>query len=103
MKRYAGLLATAVLFAGCATGPNFSMQSVDAMRPGVTTYTEAQRTLGQPTNVIRDADGTIRAGWARGESWGIFSSTRAVIIHFGPDGRMLRVANRGQSGWTPGS
>jgi hypothetical protein len=102
MKRIAGLLA-ALALAGCASGPNFSMRDVDALRPGVTTYAEAQRSLGQPNNVMRESDGSLRAGWARGESWGLFSGARAVIILFGPDGRMVRVVNRGQSGWNPGS
>ena len=95
--------AMAAVLVGCANGPDFSMRDVEAMRPGVTTYAEAQRTLGQPSNVLREPDGSLRAGWARGESWGVFSSTRAVIILFAPDGRMVRVVSRGQSGWTPGS
>lgn len=101
MKRWAGLIA-AVVLAGCASGPNFSMSDVDAMRPGVTTYAQAQAALGRPTNVHRESDGSLRAGWARGESWGPFTNARAVIIQFGPDGRMVRVLNRGQSGWSPG-
>jgi hypothetical protein len=101
MKWWLGLVLAGIL-AGCASGPNFSMRDVEALRPGVSTYAEAQRSLGQPTSVQRDADGSLKAGWARGESWGLFSSTRAVIIHFGPDGRMVRVVSRGQSGWRPG-
>jgi hypothetical protein len=90
-------------YGGLCQRIEFSMRDVEALPPGMPTYVEAQRTLVVPSNVSREPDGSLRAGWARSESWDIFSSTRAVIIQFAPDGRLVRVVGRGQAGWTPGN
>lgn len=96
-----GVLAACLgLLAACTSvGPDFSMAEVDRMKPGVTSLGQAQQALGQPTTLTREADGSTRAGWARAETMGPVTSSRAVMILFGPDGRMVRVISRGQSGW----
>lgn len=92
-------LGLSLLAACTSVGPDFSMGEVERMKPGQTTFSEAQRVLGQPTTLAREADGSTRAGWARAETMGPVTSSRAVMILFGPDGRMVRVLSRGQSGW----
>jgi len=92
MKR----LITAALIAltlGCAhtSGSRFNMDDVDAMKPGVTTLTEAKEKLGKPYAVKFDAAGNQMVTWAWASTSLAGASKGAASIIFDKEGKMVRI------------
>ncbi len=94
MKTPYSIVAVVVL-AGCASvGQDFSMADVDAMQPGITTFQDAVAKLGQPASISAAGDGIMAASWMRITAGMGSSSNKTVIIVFGKDNKMIRVAQR---------
>jgi hypothetical protein len=95
MNRIPSVLAmvlVCVTAAGCASsGTDYDPAAVATLMQGMTEAEVIQR-LGKPNNVTTMVDGRKVMVWAHSEVNGLSgrSSTRAVSILFGADGRMSR-------------
>ncbi|ARP90927.1 hypothetical protein CAL14_12015 [Bordetella genomosp. 9] len=89
-------LAGLVLLGGCATGQNFSAESLASLQPGRTTMTDAIQTLrAMPQQVMPQSDGSTVAIWAYKMSVvaDALYFRREAMLQFGADGRLARVLN----------
>ncbi|HEX7122444.1 MAG TPA: hypothetical protein VF178_08770 [Gemmatimonadaceae bacterium] len=106
MQRFALAAALAVLLSGCvSTGTKVDTSKVAAFQPGVTTMQDAERALGPPNQVTREADGSTVLVYAyakmspNGATFvpvvGLFAgkstvdSTTATLV-FDKDGKFVR-------------
>lgn len=92
--RAAAVLSLAALLTACATsGHRFNVDRVAELQPGQTTLAGATALLGEPEQVVAGDKGVTAAQWLYvvSNGWTAHINTQNLIVHFGPDGRMLRV------------
>ena len=81
------IIATLLMLSACATqGNNFKMADVNAMRPGVTTVTDATTELGKPKAYSDFGNGSTLIQWMYLSPFG----GKHVAILF-KDNKMVRV------------
>jgi outer membrane protein assembly factor BamE (lipoprotein component of BamABCDE complex) len=94
MKQIAVILGLLLLIAGCVyqQGHRFDANSVEQLRPGVSTEQDAIAQLGVPAATNNNADGTRLLQWqyVYGTGSGAGGNAHAAIL-FGPDHKMIRV------------
>jgi len=107
-------VAAAVALGGCSSwwkpsastssseNPGFELADLMAFRIGTTRYDEVQGKFGTPQSIHRDADGGFRAGWAHTTTHLTGPRSRAVILQFGPDRRLVGTISTAESN-TPGA
>jgi hypothetical protein len=95
-KRNVTLLLGAALLAGCAfRGTPFAWSDVDALRPGVTTYTQAVAQLGKPNHELIDERGVKWVQWRSWVDLGLGTVyEQGVRVRFDKDDRMIEVFSR---------
>lgn len=79
-SRTAGLLAVALLVAGCAATAFYGLE------PGRSTEGDVRRALGEPAMSLPDADGSLRIAFPRGPL-----GTQTWMAFLSPEGRLLRL------------
>jgi hypothetical protein len=96
-KWRAGLLAclaSSALLAGCATGHNFSGETLARLQPGTTSMDDAIGILqAMPQQVMPQSDGSTIALWAYQISLvnDAVYYRRSAVLQFAADGRLARV------------
>jgi outer membrane protein assembly factor BamE (lipoprotein component of BamABCDE complex) len=94
MKHVAVILAFLLLIAGCVyqQGHRFDANSVEQLKPGVSTEQDAIAQLGTPAATRINADGTRLLQWqyVYGTGSGAGGNAHAAIL-FEPDHKMIRV------------
>jgi hypothetical protein len=94
MKHIAVILAFLLLIAGCVyqQGHRFDANSVEQLKPGVSTEQDAIAQLGPPAATRINADGTRLLQWqyVYGTGSGAGGNAHAAIL-FEPDHKMIRV------------
>jgi SmpA / OmlA family len=80
--------AAALLLAGCVSmGTNFDVAAVDRLQVGMT-KAQVISLLGQPNQVVTNADGSERLIWVHSTGSMFGANARSVGLPFGPDGRL---------------
>jgi hypothetical protein len=92
MKTILFALLTALVFAGCATGPKIDW----AARVGHFTYTQAVLELGPPDKVAKLDNGIIVANWVTRSGYA-YTTTGAVGYGYYPGGVILPSYSQGFS------
>ncbi|MEQ1726099.1 MAG: outer membrane protein assembly factor BamE [Sphingopyxis sp.] len=88
------VIAAALLLAGCVSmGTNYDVAAVDRLQIGMT-KAEVIRLLGQPNQVVTNADGSERLVWVHSTASMLGANARTVGLPFGPDGRLTDVPQR---------
>jgi len=94
MKHITVVLAFLLLIAGCVyqQGHRFDANSVEQLKPGVSTEQDAIAQLGPPAATRINADGTRLLQWqyVYGTGSGAGGNAHAAIL-FEPDHKMIRV------------
>ncbi|WP_374614985.1 outer membrane protein assembly factor BamE [Sphingorhabdus sp.] len=84
-------IAAALMLAGCVSmGTNYDVASVDRLQVGMT-KAQVIGLLGQPNQVITNADGSERLVWVHSTGSMFGANARSVGVPFGPDGRLADV------------
>lgn len=93
-----GLLALAALTACASAGTEFDPKVVDSLAPGMT-VAQVDAKLGKPNGEVFAADGRRVQTWMYSHSNMLSggSSARTLAILFDADGKMVRVASKGQT------
>jgi len=95
MKALFAAIALLLVSACASVGTKFEMSDVDAMQPGVTTYSEAEHKLGKPDSVRFGADGSKSASWLWVQTgMGTQTQRRGVRILFDKDAKMVRLESK---------
>lgn len=93
MKRITAC-AAALLLVGCVSmGTNYDVAAVDRLQVGMT-KAEVIGLLGQPNQVVTNADGSERLVWVHSTGSMMGANARSVGLPFGPDGRLTNVPQR---------
>lgn len=88
------IMAAALLLAGCVSmGTNYDVAAVDRLQVGMT-KAEVIGLLGQPNQVLTNADGSERLVWVHSTGSMLGANARSVGLPFGPDGRLTDVPSR---------
>jgi len=83
--------AAALLLAGCISmGTNYDVAAVDRLQVGMT-KAQVIGLLGQPNQVVTNADGSERLVWVHSTGSMFGANARSVGLPFGPDGRLTDV------------
>src|SRR6185312_9307228 len=92
------LLALAALTACASTGTEFDPNVVDSLTAGMT-VAQVDAKLGKPNGEVFAADGRRVQTWMYSHSNMLSggSSARTLAILFDADGKMVRVASKGQT------
>jgi len=84
-------VAAALLLAGCVSmGTNYDVAAVDRLQVGMT-KAEVIGLLGQPNQVVTNADGSERLVWVHSTGSMFGANARSVGLPFGHDGRLTDV------------
>lgn len=87
-------IAAALLLAGCVSmGTNYDVAAVDRLQVGMT-KAEVISLLGQPNQVVTNADGSERLVWVHSTGSMFGANARSVGLPFGPDGKLTDVPQR---------
>lgn len=82
------ILAAAFAISGCVSmGTNYDSGAVDRLQVGMT-KAEVIQMLGQPNQVITNADGSERLIWVHSTGSAFGANARSVGLPFGPDGKL---------------
>lgn len=84
-------VAAALLLAGCVSmGTNYDAAAVDRLQVGMT-KAEVISLLGQPNQVVTNADGSERLVWVHSTGSVFGANSRFVGLRFGSDGMLTDV------------
>jgi hypothetical protein len=87
-------IAAALMLAGCVSmGTNYDVAAVDRLQVGMT-KAEVIGLLGQPNQVVTNADGSERLIWVHSTGSMLGANARSVGLPFGPNGRLSDVPQR---------
>ena len=87
-------VAAALLLVGCVSmGTNYDVAAVDRLKVGMT-KAEVISLLGQPNQVVTNADGSERLVWVYSKGSMFGANARSVGLPFGPEGRLTDVPQR---------
>jgi hypothetical protein len=87
-------IAAALLLAGCVSmGTNYDVAAVDRLQVGMT-KAQVIDLLGQPNQVVTNADGSERFVWVHSTGSLLGAIARSVGLPFGPDGRLTDIPQR---------
>lgn len=87
-------IAAALLLAGCVSmGTNYNDAAVDRLQVGMT-KAQVIDLLGQPNQVVTNADGSERLVWVHSTGSMLGANARSVGLPFGADGRLTDVPQR---------
>lgn len=87
-------IAAALLLAGCVSmGTNYDVAAIDRLQVGMT-KAEVISLLGQPNQVVTNADGSERLVWVHSTGSMFGGNARSVGLPFGPDGKLTDVPQR---------
>jgi hypothetical protein len=90
MKRVIILIAAFALSSCVSMGTNYDVAAVDRLKVGMT-KAEVIGLLGQPNQVVTNADGSERLVWVHSTGSMFGANARSVGLPFGPDGRLTAV------------
>ena len=92
MKELFAIVASLLLASCVSMGTNYDASAIDRLRIGMT-KAEVVAVLGQPNQVITNADRSQQLIWVHSTGSMFGANARSVALPFGPDARLADVPN----------